>query len=208
MIATLPVLALFALQAPQIAAAPAVRRTVPFDTVLAAGAFSRVVLDVASGGDVHVTGGETQTVHVRVTSRGKPCDDCSVALTPVSRGIHVRTTRARSRATPADLQVDVEVPVQSDVALVSAGGTVQLEGIDGTVSGRTEFGSLELLRLSGAVALETKRGDVTLRQSYVNGRVHTMSGRVLLEDVAGNVEGTSDQGRVIERRVQHVPSSP
>jgi hypothetical protein len=208
MIATLPVLALFAVQAQQIAVAPAVTRAVPFDTVLAAGPFSRVVLDVESGGDVHVSGGETQTVHVRVTSRGNPCDDCAVALTPISRGVHVRMTRTRSRATPAELRVDVEVPVQSDVALVSAGGGVRLEGIDGTVSGRTEYGSLDLDRLSGAVSLETKRGDVTLRQSYVNGRVHTMSGRVLLEDVAGTVEGTSSHGRVIERRVQHVPSSP
>ena len=81
MIATLPVLALFALQAPQIAPPAVVARAVPFDTVFAAGPFSRVVLDVASGGDVHVSGGETQVVHVRVTSSGKPCDDCTVALT-------------------------------------------------------------------------------------------------------------------------------
>jgi len=58
------------------------------------------------------------------------------------------------------------------------------------------------------VKLETKRGDVTLRQSYVRGSVHTSDGRVLLEDVGGDVQGTTSHGRVVERRVQHVPTPP
>jgi hypothetical protein len=68
--------------------------------------------------------------------------------------------------------------------------------------GTTDFGAVNLLRLSGAVKLETKRGDVTLRQSYVRGSVHTDAGRVLLEDVSGDVQGTSSKGGVVERRVE------
>jgi hypothetical protein len=206
MISTLPYLALLAIQAPQISARPIAASPVPFDSTVAARPFAAVALDVESGGDVHVVGGESPTVHVRVTERGRPCGDCTVALTPIGRGFHVRTARTKARGTPADLRIDVEVPVQSDVSLNSIGGAVDVEGIDGTVTVRTEFGSLDLRRLSGAVSLETKRGDVTLRESYVRGRVHTFDGRVLLEDVAGSVEGTTERGRVVERRVQHVPA--
>jgi hypothetical protein len=206
MITTVPYLALLAIQAPQISVRPVAASPVPFDSTVAARPFTAVALDVESGGDVHVVGGESPVVHVRVTERGRRCDDCTVALTPIARGYHVRTARTRSRGTPADLKIDVEVPVQSDVSLSSIGGAVDVEGIDGTVTGKTEFGSLDLRRLSGAVSLETKRGDVTLRESYVRGRVRTLDGRVLLEDVAGSVEGTTARGRVVERRVQHVPA--
>ncbi len=108
----------------------------------------------------------------------------------------------------ADLRVELEVPMQTNVTLTSAGGQVDIEGIDGTVSGTTEFGALNLFRLSGPLLMETKRGDVTLRQSYVRGRVHTNAGRVLLEDVGGNVRGTTAHGSVVERRVERVPTAP
>jgi hypothetical protein len=109
---------------------------------------------------------------------------------------------------PADLQVQVDVPMQTNLMVTSAGGEVEIEGIDGTVSGTTDFGALNLFRLSGPLMLETKRGDITLRQSYVRGRVHTNVGRVLLEDVGGNVRGTSAHGTVTERRVERVPTAP
>jgi hypothetical protein len=122
-------------------------------------------------------------------------------------GIQVLTGRTRDASTPADLQIVVEVPTQTNILLTSAGGQVDIEGIDGFVSGTTDFGAVHLFRLSGAVKVETKRGDVTLRQSYVRGSVHTNAGRVLLEDVGGDVQGTSSKGGVIERRVERVSTA-
>jgi hypothetical protein len=49
--------------------------------------------------------------------------------------------------------------------------------------------------------LETKRGDVTLRESYVSGRVRTAGGEVQIEGVDGAVEGSTQDGKVIKRRV-------
>ena len=181
---------------------------VPFDTTVAAPAFASVGLSLEAGGAVRVVGGDSKVVRVKVTDRGRHCADCIVSVYHTPNGIEVRTGRTRAPDRPADLQVEVEVPTQTNVTLTSAGGAVEIEGIDGTVSGTTEFGALNLFRLSGPLLIETKRGDVTLRQSYVRGRVHTNAGRVLLEDVGGNVRGTTGRGTIVERRVERVPTAP
>jgi hypothetical protein len=193
----------FALLA-QLAVTPAVPEpsVVPFDTTISVARLAGVALSLEAGGRVHIVGGDTKAVRVQVTDHGKRCADCIVAVSQMGNAISVRTGRARTPNELADLQVQVDVPTHTNILLTSAGGQVAIEGIDGYVSGTTESGALQLLRLSGAVKLETKRGDVTLRQSYVRGTVHTNDGRVLMEDVAGDVQGTTSKGRVTERRVE------
>jgi hypothetical protein len=191
----------------QLAVTPTMNRvdapsTIPFDTTIAAPRFSGVALDLAAGGRVRIVGGESKSVRVQVTDHGKKCTDCIVAVSEMQHGLQVRTGRTRAPDTPSDMQILIEVPTQTNILLTSAGGRVEIEGIDGYVSGTTDFGAVNLLRLSGAVKLETKRGDVSLRQSYVRGSVHTDAGRVLLEDVSGDVQGTSSKGGVVERRVE------
>ncbi len=196
----------------QLAVAPAVHSAeapsmIPFDTTIAAPRVSGVALNLEAGGKVRIVGSTSNVVRVVVTDHGKKCDDCIVAVRQMTNGIDVRTGRSRAYGTPADLQVQVEVPTQTNILLTSAGGPVEIEGIDGFVSGTTDYGALHLFRLSGAVKLETKKGDVTLRQSYVRGSVHTDAGRVLLEDVGGDVQGTSSKGGVTERRVERVSTT-
>lgn len=196
----------------QLAVAPAVHPAeapsmVPFDTTIAASRLSGVALNLEAGGRVRIVGGSSNVVRVQVTERGKKCDDCIVAVRQMQNGLDVRTGRSRNYGTPADLQIQVEVPTQTNILLTSAGGQVEIEGIDGFVSGTTDFGALHLFRLSGAVKLETKKGDVSLRQSYVRGSVHTDAGRVLLEDVGGDVQGTSSKGGVTQRRVERVSTA-
>jgi hypothetical protein len=205
MLLSFPHVALFA----QLAVAPAIHAPspVPFDTVIAAASFSGVALNLEAGGKVRIVGGSSKIVRVQVTDRGKHCADCIVSVSELRNGIQVLTGRTHDTSTPADLQIEVEVPTQTNILLTSAGGQVEIEGIDGYVSGTTDFGAVHLFRLSGAVKVETKRGDVTLRQSYVRGSVHTNAGRVLLEDVGGDVQGTSSKGGVIERRVERVSTA-
>lgn len=187
---------------------PGTRTEMPFDTTVAAPRFASVALDLRAGGALKVVGGDSRIIRVHVTDRGNHCTDCVVAVTRTAAGVEVRTSRTVSAGVPADLLVELEVPTQTSIALSSAGGEVDVEGVDGTLSGTTAFGALRLRRLSGAVQLETKRGDVTLRESYVKGQLRTGAGRMLLEDVAGGVDATSANGRVVERRVEHVQSTP
>src|SRR5690349_13213910 len=137
---------------------PSAPNMVPFDTTIAVTKLAGVALNLEAGGRVRIVGGETKSVHVQVTDHGKRCTDCLVAVSQLGNAISVRTGRARTPRELADLQIQVDVPTQTNILLTSAGGPVEIEGIDGFVSGTTESGALQLLRLSGAVKLETKRG--------------------------------------------------
>ena len=170
------------------------------DTAVAAPVAKRLSLDLRNGGAVRIVGNQDKVVRIRVTEDGRACGDCGIRLDQGSDGIVLRSTRPATAGT--QLRFEIEVPEHFDLDLISAGGAVRIEGVDGAIKGSTEAGALELRRLSGSVDLETKRGDVTLRESYVSGRVHTVGGRVLLEDVSGSVAGTSAKGKVVERRVQ------
>ena len=172
-----------------------------FDTTVAVMSATSLSLDLRTGGSVKISGGADRVVRVRVTDGGRPCDDCRVELEHTSQGIQLRSHRASPAGAPSPLRFEIEVPQHFDVDLSSAGGEVQIEGVDGTIKGQTESGALTLRRLSGSVDLQTKRGDVTLRESYVSGRVRTVGGKVLMEDVTGAVEASTQDGNVIKRRV-------
>ena len=172
---------------------------VALDTTLAVPAATRLSLDLKSGGAVKITGGADKVVRVRVTENGRECKDCNVKLEQTSQGLQVRSDRPVAGG--SQLRFEIEVPSHFDVDVASAGGEVQIEGVDGAIKGQTESGALTLRRLSGDVDLKTMRGDVTLKESYVSGRVASGSGKVLLEDVSGTVQGAAQDGKVIERRV-------
>lgn len=180
-------------------------RSIPFDTALAVASNPTLSIDLESGGTIRIVGGTSRVLRVHV-SGGQLCADCGVAVTHSGTSVLVRTRRGMPNGGPANLQVEIEVPVQCNIELSSAGGGVEIEGIDGTLTGATQSGALSLRRISGAVELQTRRGDVTLRESYVSGMLRTFEGRVLFEDVGGSVEGASARGRVIKRRVERAPS--
>jgi hypothetical protein len=179
---------------------------VPFDTTLAVATSAHLAIDVGTNSAIRITGGETRAVRVHVSEQGAHCADCSIVVIHSGAMVHVRIRRGAATSAPADLQVEIEVPVQCAVDLASAGGPVEIEGIDGALSGTMQSGELSLHRISGAVEMQTRRGDVTLRESYVSGTLRTLDGRVLFEDVGGSVVGTSAKGRVILRRVERSDS--
>ena len=172
-----------------------------FDTTVAVMSATNLSLDLRTGGSVKIVGGADKIVRIRVTEDGRPCDDCRVELEQTSAGIQLRSHRAAGNASPSGLHFDIQVPNHFNLDLASAGGEVEIEGVDGDIKGQTESGALTLRRLSGAVDLQTMRGDVTLRESYVSGRVRTVGGKVLMEDVTGTVDGSSQSGKVTQRRV-------
>ena len=180
-------------------------RSVPFDTAIVVAATPTLSIDLETGGSLRIVGGTTRTLRVHVTG-GQLCADCGVAVAQSGTSVQVRTRRGMPNGRPANLLVEIEVPVQVNVELSSAGGGVEIEGVDGTLTGTMQSGALSLRRISGAVELQTRRGDVTLRESYVSGMLRTFEGRVLFEDVGGSVEGSSARGRVIKRRVERAPS--
>jgi hypothetical protein len=176
--------------------------SLPLDTAVAVATSSTLTLDLRTGGRVHITEGVDGIVRIRARAGARQIGDCNTLVTRSDSAIRFITERPALGSTLAQLEIEIEVPRHYNIALNSAGGDVEIEGIDGTVTGVTHFGELRLRRLSGAIALETGRGNVTLRESYLEGSVRTLEGRVLMEDIGGTVDGLSEKGRVVKRRVR------
>jgi DUF4097 and DUF4098 domain-containing protein YvlB len=184
---------------------PVARQIAPlasaFDTTVAVMSATNLALELRTGGSVKITGSADKVVRIHVTEGGRPCADCRVEFEQSAQTIQLRSNRGAVGALPSQLSFEIEVPRHFDLDVSSAGGDVQIEGVDGVIKGQTQSGALTLRRLSGTVDLQTMRGDVSLRESYVSGRVRTVGGKVLMEDVTGAVEGSSEDGKVIKRRV-------
>lgn len=202
----LELLLLFAAGIPSAIRADTTTHPVPFDTTLVVATTAHLALDVGTGGTLRIVGGETKTIGIHVSERGRHCTECVVTVAHAGAVVQVRIRRSATAGAPPEIQVEIDVPIQCAIELSSAGGPVEIEGIDGTLSGSMQSGALSLRRISGSVELQTRRGDVTLRESYVSGSLRTLDGRVLFEDVGGSVLGTSANGRVILRRVERADS--
>jgi hypothetical protein len=179
--------------------------SLPLDTTVAVSQASTLWLDLRTGGAVRIIEGAPGIVRIRASARTQVDADCTTLLTRSDTAIRFTTERPGSPL--AELRIEIEVPKQYNIVLSSAGGDVEIDGIDGSVTGATHHGAIRLRRLSGVVALRTGRGDVTLKESYLDGSIRTLDGRVLMEDVMGTVQGVTDKGKVIKRRVKTITPS-
>jgi DUF4097 and DUF4098 domain-containing protein YvlB len=179
------------------------QQPIPGEQAMTASAGERLTLDLRTGGDLHITGGDADEVRVRARDRRGNCDDCVFWLERDEHGVTLvsRHQEERRRNRSTSLTFEVTVPRRYDVRLSSPGGAVQIRDVEGDLRGTTAGGALNLSGLRGTLDLRTMGGGVTLRGSEVDGRVHTMGGAVLIEDVVGNVRGSTMGGAVTQRRV-------
>jgi hypothetical protein len=153
-------------------------------------------LDLETGASVELVavGGGVVTVRTEIGADSDPVD---VEVTETSRGVRVSTeARNRGRSHRSDVKLAIEVPQQIDIEIESMGGSLTIDGVDGSIRGETMGGALRLRNLRGDLELSTMGGDIELVDSEVDGKVSTMGGEVLLRDVVGDVVGTSMGGNV------------
>ncbi len=170
----------------------------PTDTVIdrtiPVHAGEKLKVTLATGGVIHVTGWSESSVSVNATLRASACPDGTMSVTNDRGTVLVASTRVKNsqKACAVPDVVDVKVPEHFDIAIESNGGGVTINGVSGTIEGRTGAGSLKLTHVGGRVKLDTESGDVDMEDSHVNGSLHTASGHVTFIAVTGAVHGTSD----------------
>src|SRR5205085_2345276 len=92
------------------------------------------------------------------------------------------------------LWFEIWVPRQSDVDLVVAGGSIDVDNVSGSVSGQTGGGKVHMRDIIGVVSFYTGGGEITVRDSHVDGTVTTGWGGVNIQNVQGNLRGVSSGG--------------
>jgi DUF4097 and DUF4098 domain-containing protein YvlB len=90
----------------------------------------------------------------------------------------------------------IKVPKKFDLDLVTMGGDVRIENIEGEIEGKTMGGDLEFFALNGTIEFITMGGDVDVHQSIISGELKTMGGDLEFDDVSGALKSETMGGDV------------
>lgn len=162
-----------------------------------------LVVDLETGGAIEITGWDRDMVSVTAEVEGRDAENVAFEAERSGDRILVRLSfLERRHRHHAGASLSIRVPRRFDIALDSSGGEIQIDGVEGRMSGETRGGELVLRRLHGTVELSTMGGNVTLFESDVDGQVKTMGGNVHLRDVVGEVEAHTKGGNVVYDNVQ------
>ena len=180
---------------------PGVQRLVEPDQVIerliATRGGGRLVLDLATGADVKITGWDRDTVFAHAELRGRDWRSTRVEMlaTPAGARIVMRDTSER-RDYSTSHQLTIRVPRRYDVQIESMGGGIAIAQVRGTFAGRTNGGELRLTALAGDVHLHTNGGGITVTDSHLDGDVRTNGGNVEFRNVSGSLRGHTNGGRI------------
>jgi DUF4097 and DUF4098 domain-containing protein YvlB len=156
----------------------------------------KLKLDLDTGGDVTIVGWDKPEIAVRVDIDGRDADRVNVDFDNGSSFLNIHSDCSKKRHVDVDVEFTIKVPERCDVRVESNGGEVSIEGVEGTLSGRTMGGALELVRVKGDIELQTMGGSVRVEDSEADGRVKTMGGDVDIRNVKGNLKGSTMGGSV------------
>jgi DUF4097 and DUF4098 domain-containing protein YvlB len=161
----------------------------------------RLVLDLDAGGELEISGWAKDEVAVTVEIGGRDAEAVRIEFDHVANRVEIHSYCEKRRGCSTRLRFTISVPERFDIDVDSKGGSVEIEGVEGKIGGKTMGGEIDLARVKGRVDLETMGGSVTARECEADGEVSTMGGSILIEDVKGNLKGSTMGGKVVYRNV-------
>jgi len=121
-------------------------------------------------------------------------DDATRTLSIVSRKPLNRFVNFSSKR-PESIDVDIQLPTDSDVRGEADLGDFQADGVLGTVVFKTDFGAVHLAE-TGPLDLRSGFGAITVEGVSGSAEVHTGSGDIRVGAVDGTAEVSNDNGKV------------
>ncbi|MFQ5740638.1 MAG: DUF4097 domain-containing protein [Acidobacteriota bacterium] len=161
-------------------------------------------------GSIDVQSGESDRVDVEIRARNRQgdylqeiLDELDIQFLPSGRDVTVRVERkgggdhwwdfGRRRIR---LEFHISVPSAYNVDLKTAGGSIQVDDLEGEVRAVTSGGSLTFGRLRGSVFGRTSGGSISLTGSRGDADVKTSGGSIKIGEVEGNVVAHTSGGSV------------
>ena len=180
-----------------------VRSDVDLDRSIDVESGQTLSVELDTGGDISITGWDKEAVDVKVIYHEKDEDRIEVDIRHVSSGVDISSDMEIAWGDTYRYAPDLEimVPHKFNLDLHTMGGDIEIDNVEGEISGLTMGGDLDLKYLKGDIALKTMGGDITCRDSDLDGSVSTMGGKVLMRNLVGNVKGSSMGGHVIYENV-------
>jgi DUF4097 and DUF4098 domain-containing protein YvlB len=142
---------------------------------------------------VEMSGDEQQLKRFRVEFSS---DDSTVSIVGKQRGRFFPWHWQSS-----DIVFRIKVPPHFRPKISTAGGDVNVTGVDANVRCETSGGTLKLFSIVGDIYGETSGGDVLVRNVTGDVQGHTSGGDIKVDSVLGSVKVTTSGGEVVLLRV-------
>jgi beta-lactamase regulating signal transducer with metallopeptidase domain len=168
-----------------------------FEQSIPATSGGRLTLDLPTGGELEIAGGDGERVTLHGTLAGASWRGTRVTFERWPDGVRLVTKFEGDGPVQSFAHRFVlRVPRRYDVRVFSAGGRVTIHDLEGSISGNTGGGGIRVERASGDLSFTTGGGDVFVFDSHLTGRVSTGGGEVLIDRVTGGLSGHSGTGDV------------
>ena len=163
----------------------------------------KLVIDNRSGGSAEIVGWDKDMIHIVYADGRNDRGEWDVDFDQIGDTLEI-TSEVGNRHidSSTSLHFEIKVPKRFDIEFESAGGSLDIRGVEGYFRGETAGGELTLIDVKGEVRLRSGGGEITVRDSELDGRLSTGGGEVLVENVVGNVKATSGGGEVRYRNVR------
>jgi hypothetical protein len=150
-----------------------------------------------TGAGLRITTWDRNQVSVETDWTEVRCPDARISLSRTGSGalLESRYPEDGPQEHNCSFSVEVRVPRRFDVRIRSAGGGVEVTGLDGSVTGLTGGGRILLSRMTGEVRLRTGGGEIRVRDSDLEGSLTTGGGRISFENVSGPITARSGSVR-------------
>jgi DUF4097 and DUF4098 domain-containing protein YvlB len=167
------------------------------DKTIDAASGGRVRLVLPTGGGVIVHGWDSSRVRVRTELGGSDWRLVRIALDRTGGDVRVRSTFVDAGTHSTELWFEIWIPRRSDVDLASAGGSVEIDDVNGKLVGETGGGSIVIRHAKGFASLSTGGGEIDVSESDLGGQVSTGWGPIYLRNVTGGLSGVSPSSRYV-----------
>jgi DUF4097 and DUF4098 domain-containing protein YvlB len=188
--------------------------TVAF-TLLAGAAVADTIqrgFDVAPGGELHIDSdrgaievhtGSDDRVEVEVLRKGDDAMKLDVEFEQRGNDVIVHGIYPKSNGgfrfnwgRGQEIRFRVTVPSRYDVDLKTAGGSIGVDDLEGTVRAETSGGSLSFGRVHGPVWGRTSGGSISLVGGVGDADIRTSGGSIEIGDVDGDVVAETSGGSI------------
>jgi len=179
-------LAIWMLLMPQLAGAEEF-----FDSVRAAPG-GRLEADLSSG-SIRVETHDQDLVSVEVHTRGFRAGSLELELDGDGKNARLQADVPRWFG-PVSVRVRVRVPERYSVEIDTAGGDIEVEGLEGDVEADTSGGDISIDGIRGDVEVDTSGGNINVYEIDGDVLAETSGGSIRVADVTGSVEVETSGG--------------
>jgi hypothetical protein len=142
----------------------------------------------------------TVVTHARTQEQAEElAQQIDVRLEPAGNGLKVVIDRPPVIHNAGfDVSLDVDLPTQTDLALVTSDGSVRISNITGNVNARTSDGRVETQDIRGDVTLKTSDGSISCARADANtAELHTSDGSIkITEATVGHCTARTSDGSI------------